>query len=78
MLLLKQGLMWGGIAMIAIAAGILIYDLRLEWQYRPARVAGTPDTVTPQAGFRASIALALLAWGPILLALSIMVATSVR
>jgi hypothetical protein len=78
MLLLKHELMWSGIAMIATAAGILTYDLRLEWQYRLVRVAGTPDMVTPQARFRASIALALLAWGPILLALSIMVATGVR
>ena len=36
MLLLKYLLMWGGIGMIALAAGILAYDFYLEMKYRRA------------------------------------------
>jgi hypothetical protein len=36
MVLLKYLLMWGGIGMIAVAAGILAYDLYLEMKYRQA------------------------------------------
>jgi len=75
MLFLKQILLWGGVGMIALAAGILIYDLRREWQYKLAAASGTQTTV-PQVRWRASLALALLAWGPILLALGIMVVPS--
>jgi regulator of protease activity HflC (stomatin/prohibitin superfamily) len=78
MLVLKYVLLIGGLAMIACAAGILIYDLRREWQHRLVAAAGTPEHLppTPPVRWRASLALALLAWGPILLALGIMVVPS--
>jgi len=78
MLFLKDVLLWGGIAMIAIAAGILIYDLRRGWQQTADDAAGPPGTVppAPPARWQVSLALALLAWGPILLALSILVVPS--
>ena len=78
MLFLKYVLLWGGFAMIAIAAGILIYDLRRGWQ-RTADVVDSPSPTVPPAPparWHASLALALLAWGPILLALSILVVPS--
>lgn len=80
MLFLKYVLLWGGIAMIVSAVGILIYDLRREWEYRLVTVAGTPEATAPapHIRWRASIGLALLAWGPILLALGIMVVPSGR
>ncbi len=40
MLLLKYLLMWGGIGMIALAAGILAYDFYLEMKYRQALASG--------------------------------------
>ena len=78
MLLLKYVLMWGGVAMIATAVGILLYDLRREWQYRWATAAGTAEGLpsVPPVRWRGSLALALLAWGPIFLALGIVVVPS--
>jgi regulator of protease activity HflC (stomatin/prohibitin superfamily) len=78
MLFLKYVLMWGGVAMIATAVGILMYDLRREWQHRWATAAGTAEALppVPPVRWRASLALALLAWGPILLALGIVVVPS--
>ena len=78
MLFLKYVLLWGGFAMIAIAAGILTYDLRRGWQRTVEVVDGPPKAAPPAPPVRwqASLALALLAWGPILLALSILVVPS--
>ena len=78
MLLLKYLLMWGGIGMMLSAAGILLYDLYLEMQYRQARAAGGPDPLppVPQVRWRGALALALLGWGPILIALGIVVVPS--
>jgi len=78
MLVLKHLLLSCGITMIAAAAGILIYDMRREWQHKLAAAAGTPESSppTPQVRWRTSLALALLAWGPILLALGIVVVPS--
>ena len=78
MLFAKYLLMWGGIGMIAVAAGILAYDLYLEMHYRQA-LAGAgagPLPATPHVRWRSSLALVLLAWGPVLLALSIIVVPS--
>ncbi len=50
MLLLQDLLTWGGIGMIAVAAGILIDDFHRE----------------PRIQWRASLALTFLAWGPLL------------
>jgi hypothetical protein len=78
MLFLKYLLTWGGIAMIATAAGILTYDIRLEMLYRRAlAVAGSaPIPPIPHLRWRGALGLALLAWGPILAALGIIVVPS--
>jgi regulator of protease activity HflC (stomatin/prohibitin superfamily) len=66
--------------MILVAAGILTYDCILEMNYRRAVGAGGPEPLpeNPQVRWRAGLALALLAWAPILLALSIVVVPSGR
>src|SRR3954464_14870278 len=77
MLFLKYLLLWGGIGMIAVAIGILARDFYFGLEYRRSLRAGTtPAPANPEIRWRASIALALLAWGPILLALSIVVVPS--
>jgi regulator of protease activity HflC (stomatin/prohibitin superfamily) len=77
MLFLKYLLTWGGIAMMVVAAAILIHDLYLELQYKNAVKGGTePLPPSPHVRWRASLALALLAWGPIVLALGIVVVPS--
>src|SRR5579863_10392487 len=78
MLFLKYLLTWGGIRMIAIAAGILIFDLYREMQYKQAVNAAGDAPKPPRSGirWRATVALALLAWGPLLLATGIVVVPS--
>jgi len=76
MLFLKYLLMLGGLGMITVAAGILAYDIYLEMKYRQALAAGTAPLPVPQIRWRSSLALALLAWGPIALALGIVVVPS--
>ena len=74
MLSLKYLLMSGGFAMILAAVGILAFDLYEEALYR--RALGTPGAAVPAVPhwrWRTSLALVLLAWGPILLAFSIVV-----
>ena len=78
MLFLKYLLLWSGVGMIAVAAGILVYDIHLEMKYRQAlAAAGTePLPPAPQMRWRISLALVLLAWGPIVLSLGIVVVPS--
>jgi len=78
MLFVKHLLMMGGIGMILVAVGILTYDTYLEMNYRRAVAVGGPEPLpeNPQMRWRAGLALALLAWAPILLALSIAVVPS--
>ena len=74
MLALKYLLMVGGFGMILVAIGILGYDLYAETLYR--RALATPGAAVPpepKRRWRSSLALALLAWGPILLAFSIVI-----
>ncbi len=75
MLFLKYLLMLGGIGMIVAAAGILAYDVYLEMKYRRSLATANagPLPPAPQIRWRSSLALLLLAWGPILLALGIVV-----
>ncbi len=75
MLFLKYLLTWGGAGMMLAAAGILLYDLYREMQYRQAIAAGGPNPAppVPSVRWRGALALALLAWGPILIALGIVV-----
>src|SRR5436309_2735780 len=77
MLFLKYLLTSGGIAMMVIAAGILVYDFYLEIRHRQAQA--TPEaapTAAPHIRWRTSLALALLAWGPLLIAAGIVVVPS--
>src|SRR5580698_5627749 len=77
MLFLKYLLTWGGIAMIALAAGILTYDIYLAVRCRQRASGGTePLPPIPHVRWRGAVGLALLAWGPILLALGIIVVPS--
>src|SRR5256885_1070014 len=77
MLFLKYLLLWGGIGMIVAAIAILARDLYFEMKYRQSLAAGTTAAnARPEIHWRNSLALALLAWGPILLALSIVVVPS--
>jgi regulator of protease activity HflC (stomatin/prohibitin superfamily) len=78
MLLLEYLLMSGGVGMIFIAAGILTYDVYVELKYRRAMaIAGTaPLPPVPHVRWRGALALALLAWGPLLLTGGIIVVPS--
>ena len=78
MLLLKYLLLWAGIGMIAVAAGILCFDLWRQLKYRRsvAEAGADPKPPSPRMRLAITIALALLAWGPILLALGIVVVPS--
>jgi len=74
MLALKYLLMSGGVGMILAAIGTLGYDLYGQALYR--RALATPGAALPpepKARWRTSLALAFLAWGPILLAFSIVI-----
>src|SRR6202158_3184693 len=78
MLAFKYVLMAGGLGMILAALWSLGYDLYRELLYR--RALATPGAATvpplPQWRWRTSVALGLLAWGPILLAFAIVVVPS--
>ena len=77
MLFLKYLLMSGGIGMMLAAVGILIYDASLLVIYRRALAVGTVNVPAPRPlRWRTSVALAMLAWGPILLGLSIVIVPS--
>ena len=74
MLALKYLLMSAGFGMILGAMGILGYDLYTQMLRRRALVTpGTAVLPEPTARWRTSLALAFLAWGPILLAFSIVI-----
>jgi len=78
MLALKYLLIAGGLGMMVAAAWILAYDLYREMLYRRAMetpggaVAAEPVVVR----WRTSLALAMLAWGPLLVASSIVIVAS--
>jgi regulator of protease activity HflC (stomatin/prohibitin superfamily) len=76
MLALKYLLMTCGGGMMVMAVGILAYDLYREILYR--RASGTAEgTAAPMVlRWRTSLALAMLAWGPLLVAFSIVVVPS--
>jgi regulator of protease activity HflC (stomatin/prohibitin superfamily) len=77
MLFLRYLLMMGGIGMILVAAGILTYDLLQEVKHRSAVAAGGEGPPPkPYLHWRAALALALLAWGPLLVAFGIVVVPS--
>ncbi|HST10073.1 MAG TPA: SPFH domain-containing protein [Terriglobales bacterium] len=78
MLFLKYLLMTCGVGMAVVATCILMNDLWLEVRYRRAMAAdGTiPLPVPPKIRWRTAAAFAMLAWAPILIALSIVVIPS--
>jgi regulator of protease activity HflC (stomatin/prohibitin superfamily) len=78
MLALKYLLISGGLGMILAAVSILAYDFYRELLYRRAIAAPEAGSLppAPQVRWRASLALALLSWGPLLVALSIVVVPS--
>jgi regulator of protease activity HflC (stomatin/prohibitin superfamily) len=79
MLALKYLLISGGFGMILAALSMLLYDLYREMLYRKAVMAPAGTVIVPpkpENRWRVSLALALLAWGPILLAFSIVVVAS--
>ena len=78
MLALRYLLIAGGVGMILVAAGILGYDLYRVVVYRRARASAGAISLPPlpEWHWRTSLALGLLAWGPILIALSIVVVPS--
>src|SRR5271155_2575653 len=78
MLALKYLLITGGLGMIFAAVCILTYDLYREMLYQ--RLLETPGGAASAAPvvvrWRSSLALAMLAWGPLLVAFSIVVVPS--
>ncbi len=78
MLALRYLLIAGGVAMMIAAVCILTYDLYREMLYR--RALETPGGAVGAAPvvvrWRTSLALAMLAWGPLLIAFSIVVVPS--
>jgi regulator of protease activity HflC (stomatin/prohibitin superfamily) len=78
MLMLKYLLMMSGLGMIVAAVSILTYDLYRRVGYRRAVAAAGAEPLppVPQLRWRTSLALAMLAWGPLLLAFSIVVVAS--
>ncbi len=80
MLLLKYLLLSAGIAMFAVAAGILTCDayLLISWQrrrWRPDSEAGPPGAA-PLIRWRTSVAFAMLAWAPLLVTAGIVIVPS--
>jgi regulator of protease activity HflC (stomatin/prohibitin superfamily) len=76
MLALKHLLMAGGIGMIIAAVCILAYDLYRGVVQRRALATGEAVAIPLVLRWRTSLALAMLAWGPILMAFSIVVVPS--
>lgn len=78
MLFLKYLLMTAGVGMILSALAILAYDFSLEMRHRRAVAAGADAALPapPQIRWRTALAFVMLAWAPILIALSIVVIPS--
>jgi regulator of protease activity HflC (stomatin/prohibitin superfamily) len=79
MLALKNLLIAGGLGMILVALSILLYDVYQFVLYRRALERPAGEMVVPpqpQNRWHTALALLLLAWGPILLACSIVVVPS--
>lgn len=77
MLAFKYLLMAVGIGMLIAGTSVIAYDWWLALQYRRAVARGVEGIVAPEpVRWRMSLALIALAWGPILIALSIVVVPS--
>ena len=80
MLLLKYLLLIAGIAMFAIAAGILSYDAYLLIAYQKKRSNLDPESgspgLAPPVRWRTSVALVMVAWAPLLISAGIVIVPS--
>jgi regulator of protease activity HflC (stomatin/prohibitin superfamily) len=78
MIFLRYLLLWGGAGMIAAAVGLLARDIYFITRHRQllATLGDKPVPETPVVHWRATLALALLAWAPIILAMGIVVVPS--
>ena len=79
MLLLKYLLLWGGIAMFVVAAGILSYDAYLLFLFRRSRTVAEPGAAVaeePTVRWRTAVALVMLAWAPLLISAAIVIVPS--
>ncbi len=80
MLFLKYLLVTCGLGMLAAAAGMLAYDLYLHLLYRRRVTSGGESAISllpPRpVRWRTGLALALLAWAPLLIALGIVIVPS--
>jgi regulator of protease activity HflC (stomatin/prohibitin superfamily) len=77
MIFLKYVLLLSGTGMMAAAIAILSRDLYLLTRHRQASAAGAGVAEAPPAiDWRSALAFALLAWGPILLSLGLVVVPS--
>ena len=79
MLALRELLIAVGLGMMLAALGILLYDLYQEVLYRRAKAAPAGEVIVPprpQMRWRCSVALAVLAWAPLLTAFAIVVVPS--
>lgn len=77
MLTLKYILLAGAIGLFIAAAAVLAYDLYNEFKFRRSRAAGVPEIPEPEpVRWHTTVALAALAWAPMLIALSIVVIPS--
>ena len=78
MIFLRYFLLWGGAGMIVTAIALLARDLFLVTQHKRSLVdlGDKPAPESPVVHWRAALGLALLAWGPIILAMGIVVVPS--
>lgn len=77
MVLFKYLMLLGGAGMIAAAVALLSRDVYLLLQHkRTQAIPDTPAQPAPQTHWRGALALSLLAWGPIILAMGIVVVPS--
>jgi hypothetical protein len=76
MLTWKYLLMSSGFGMILAAASILAYDLYRTFSRKGSASAGGSTPQIARSHWRVSLALALLAWGPILVAVSMVLMTA--
>ena len=76
MLLIKYLLLAGGLGMILGSISLLAHDFYRETKYRRSLATETPLSAPAASRWRAALALALLAWGPLLIAQGIAVVPS--
>ena len=78
MIFLRYLLLWGGVAMIAVAIALLSRDLYQLFKHTQSRSAdgAAPAGPPPGVNWKTPLTLALLAWGPIILSTGIVVVPS--